>query len=423
MPYILIIVDNYAYAVQNYPDLPDFLLSYIRDGANYGMYFINAVSTVSSMNYRLAENVKNKMSLFMSEKGDYSSIFSMPPGITIDNIKGHGICKYDKYCVEFETALPIASEDENERVLKVRELVNKIDDVWKGSRAKEIPLLPEKINYKSYNTENILLGLSKNTVENVEININERPFAVISEYRNNVFIDMLYDQIIDKYKIKTKLETYHEFNQETKTETVINNLKDGLNVAIISDAGLPVISDPGFKIVQEARRLGIPCSTIPGASAGISALVASGIAPMPYTFYGFLDSKKTKRIKELDDLKYVNHTLIFYEAPHRIYETLADMLEVFGDRYVVLARELTKTFEEYISGSISDVLKEENIKGEIVLIVEGFKERKEALDDPYQKIDELISLGYKPIDAIKEVAKIYNLDRKELYKNYVDSKK
>lgn len=211
MPYILIIVDNYAYAVQNYPDLPDFLLSYIRDGANYGMYFINAVSTVSSMNYRLAENVKNKMSLFMSEKGDYSSIFSMPPGITIDNIKGHGICKYDKYCVEFETALPIASEDENERVLKVRELVNKIDEVWKGSRAKEIPLLPEKINYKSYNTENILLGLSKNTVENVEININERPFAVISEYRNNVFIDMLYDQIIDKYNIKTKL-LYGDFS-------------------------------------------------------------------------------------------------------------------------------------------------------------------------------------------------------------------
>ena len=229
--------------------------------------------------------------------------------------------------------------------------------------------------------------------------------------------------LLNHYDIKTRLETYHEFNQETKTETVINNLKDGLNVAIISDAGLPVISDPGFKIVQEARAQGIACSTIPGASAGISALVASGIAPMPYTFYGFLDSKKTKRIKELDDLKYIKHTLIFYEAPHRIYESLADMLDVFGDRYVVLARELTKTFEEYIRGNISEVLKEENIKGEIVLIVEGYKESNVALDDPYLKIDELISLGYKPIDAIKEVAKIYNLDRKELYKNYVQSKK
>lgn len=258
-------------------------------------------------------------------------------------------------------------------------------------------------------------NLSDMTYRAVEI-LNSVDIIYAEDTRNSIVL-------LNHFKIKTKLETYHEFNQETKTETVINNLKDGLNVAIISDAGLPVISDPGFKIVQEARRLGIPCSTIPGASAGISALVASGIAPMPYTFYGFLDSKKTKRIKELDDLKYVNHTLIFYEAPHRIYETLADMLEVFGDRYVVLARELTKTFEEYISGSISEVLKEENIKGEIVLIVEGFKERKEALDDPYQKIDELISLGYKPIDAIKEVAKIYNLDRKELYKNYVESKK
>ncbi len=228
--------------------------------------------------------------------------------------------------------------------------------------------------------------------------------------------------LLNHYDIKTRLETYHEFNQDTKTEVVINNLKEGLNVAIISDAGLPIISDPGFKIVQEARALGIPCSTIPGASAGISALVASGVAPMPYTFYGFLDSKKTKRIQELNDLKYVNHTLIFYEAPHRIYEALEDMLDVFGDRYVVLARELTKTFEEYISGNISDVLKEENIKGEIVLIVEGYKESNVVLDDPYLKIDELINLGYKPIEAIKEVAKIYNLDRKELYKDYVNRK-
>lgn len=256
-------------------------------------------------------------------------------------------------------------------------------------------------------------NLSDMTYRAVEI-LNSVDIIYAEDTRNSIVL-------LNHFKIKTKLETYHEFNQETKTETVINNLKDGLNVAIISDAGLPVISDPGFKIVQEARRLGIPCSTIPGASAGISALVASGIAPMPYTFYGFLDSKKTKRIKELDDLKYVNHTLIFYEAPHRIYETLADMLEVFGDRYVVLARELTKTFEEYISGSISDVLKEENIKGEIVLIVEGYKENN-SCDDPLTKIDEYISLGYKPNNAIKEVAHMYNIDRNELYKKYVDYK-
>ena len=237
LPYILLMVDNYAYAVQNYPDFPDFLLAYIRDGANYGMYFINAVSTVSSMNFRLAENIKNKIALYMSEKGDYSSIFSMPPGITIDNIKGRGICKYGKYCVEFETALSIDSEDENDRVLKIREVVNKIDESWTGKRAKEIPILPEKINYKLYDTKNILLGLTKNTVENVEIDVNNNPFVLISNYRNNAFIDVLYEQIIDRYEIKTKLlygdflalEPNYQYDKESfkkQLEDIANELEE-----------------------------------------------------------------------------------------------------------------------------------------------------------------------------------------------------
>ncbi len=195
-----------------------------------------------------------------------------------------------------------------------------------------------------------------------------------------------------------------------------------MNVAIISDAGLPVISDPGFKIVKKARELGYAVSTIPGASAGISALISSGLAPLPYTFYGFLDSKESKRKQELNELKYLKHTIIFYEAPHRIFETLNDMLEVFGDRNVVLARELTKKFEEYIIGNISDVLKQDSIKGEIVLMVEGYKEKVEENVSYNEKIDELINLGYKPNDAIKEVAKMYNTDKKELYKEYVNYK-
>jgi len=275
---------------------------------------------------------------------------------------------------------------------------------------------------RSYKNEKGILYLVATPIGNLK-DITYRAVEILKS------VDIIYAEdtrnsivLLNHYDIKTKLETYHNFNEDSKSEVIIENLKNGLNVAIISDAGLPIISDPGFKVVKEARSLGIPCSTIPGASAGISALVASGIAPMPYTFYGFLDSKKTKRIQELNDLKYVNHTLIFYEAPHRIYEALEDMLEVFGDRFVVLARELTKTFEEYISGNISEVLKEENIKGEIVLIVEGFKESEKPLDDPFIKIDELINLGYKPIEAIKEVSKLFNLDRKELYKDYVDKK-
>lgn len=228
--------------------------------------------------------------------------------------------------------------------------------------------------------------------------------------------------LLQHYNITTKLESYHEFNQNIKTEDIIEELESGLSVAIISDAGLPVISDPGYKIVKAAAELGIPVSTIPGASAGISALIASGLAPMPYTFYGFLDSKKTKRLQELEDLKYVSHTMIFYEAPHRIMDTLKDILEVFGDRYCCIARELTKTYEEYIRDRVSELLKLEAVKGEIVLIVEGYREEPVSKGNPNERIDELIALGYKPNDAIKETAKLFNLDRKELYKAYIEYK-
>lgn len=228
--------------------------------------------------------------------------------------------------------------------------------------------------------------------------------------------------LLKHFEINNKLESYHEFNQDLKTDVIINELKSGMNIAIISDAGLPVISDPGYKIVVEAIKNEIPVSTIPGASAGISALIASGLAPMPYTFYGFLDSKKTKRISQLNELKFINHTLIFYEAPHRINETLNDIVEVFGDRYCVLARELTKTYEEYLRDKASELAKIEGLKGEMVLMVEGYKEETKAVENPCERIDELISLGYKPNEAIKEVSKLFNVDRKELYKEYLEYK-
>ena len=229
--------------------------------------------------------------------------------------------------------------------------------------------------------------------------------------------------LLKHYNITTHLESYHEFNQETKTDDVINEIKSGKNIALISDAGLPVISDPGYKIVAEARKQGLRVSTIPGPSAGISALIASGIAPMPYTFYGFLDSKHSKRIQELNDLKYVNHTIIFYEAPHRLNETLTDMYDILGNRYICIARELTKTFEEYIETTLEDAIKLDPLKGEIVLILEGYKDNDvDKSIDPIDRIEELIKLGYKPNEAIKEASKQLNLDKKELYKKYSDYK-
>ena len=228
--------------------------------------------------------------------------------------------------------------------------------------------------------------------------------------------------LLKHYTINTKLDSYHEFNQDIKTDEIVNELEKEMKIAIISDAGLPVISDPGYKIVSAAINANIAVATIPGASAGISALIASGLPPMPYTFYGFLDSKKTKRISELNNLKYIENTIIFYEAPHRIKETLEDILEVFGDRRCVIARELTKTYEEYIRGSIKELLEIDSIKGEIVLIVDGYKDEVVKNIDPNSKIEELISLGYKPNEAIKEVSKLFNLSRKELYNSYIDYK-
>lgn len=239
MPYILLMIDNYAYAVQNYPDLPEFLLTYIRDGANYGMYFINAVSTVSSMSFRLSENIKNKLTLYMAEKADYNGIFSMSPGITIDNIKGHGICKYDKYCVEYQTAIPIDDADENKRVFAIRDLVEQISKAWTGEKAKPIPTLPEKVRYKDKDNEtnNILVGISKNEVEKVEIDINERPFVLISNYRNEEFENVFYEQLNYKYNIKTKIlhgnfdrvEQDYSFDEEkvlSQLEDVVKELDE-----------------------------------------------------------------------------------------------------------------------------------------------------------------------------------------------------
>ncbi|MDE5714785.1 MAG: 16S rRNA (cytidine(1402)-2'-O)-methyltransferase [Anaeroplasmataceae bacterium] len=274
---------------------------------------------------------------------------------------------------------------------------------------------------RSFDQDKAILYLVATPIGNLE-DISFRAISILNT------VDKIYAEdtrnstiLLKHYQIRTPIESYHEYSQEIKEEQILKELKEGKKLAVISDAGLPVISDPGYKLVQLAIDHEIAVSTIPGASAGISALIASGLVPMPYTFFGFLDSKHTKRLKELEDLKYIPHTLIFYEAPHRILDMLLDMKTIFGNRNICLARELTKTFEEYIRGSIDEVISSLPLKGEMVVLVEGYHDMK-TIDDPLIKIDELISLGSKPNDAIKEIAKMGNLDRKELYKAYIDYK-
>jgi 16S rRNA (cytidine1402-2'-O)-methyltransferase len=202
-------------------------------------------------------------------------------------------------------------------------------------------------------------------------------------------------------------------------------LAQGIDVALVSDAGMPIISDPGYFVAKEAIKAGYDVIPIPGATASLSALIVSGLAPQPFTFYGFLDSKSSKRKKELETLKEHKETIIFYEAPHRIKDMLEDLLEIFGDREIALAREITKKFEEVIRGTISEVIEIcDTLKGEMVVVCSGFVETGDKYEgvSRIDQVDELILAGMVKNEAIKTVAKRLGITKQELYKEYSDSK-
>lgn len=276
----------------------------------------------------------------------------------------------------------------------------------------------------SYNNQENILYLVATPIGNLD----DITFRAIKTLNS---VDRIYAEdtrnsrvLLEHYNINTPLHSYHEYNKELKEDEIVSYIKEGHSVAIISDAGLPVISDPGFDIARRCIEEEIPVTPIPGASAGISALIASGMNPKPFMFYGFLDSKTTHRKNELEDLKRLPFTIIFYEAPHRIKAMLEDLNSVFGDRNICIGRELTKKFEEFIHGSITEVLEVcDTFKGEMVVIVDGYEDKEvEENINPIEKINELIFIGYKSKEAIKEVANEYKLDKKELYDLYVRSK-
>ncbi len=230
------------------------------------------------------------------------------------------------------------------------------------------------------------------------------------------------------FEIDTPLISYHEHNLQKAGEEILARLARGEQIAIVSDAGMPAISDPGFDIADKAIESGFKVVSLPGANAALTALVASGIAPQPFYFYGFLSRNKKKRIAELEVLQSVTVTMIFYEAPHRLKETLTAISDVFGERKVTLARELTKKFEEYVSGTVSEVslwLKSVEIRGEFVLVVEGNKLPVVAEAEWWQAlsicehVDYYISeKGLTPTDAIKTVSKERQVQKRVVYQTY-----
>ena len=229
--------------------------------------------------------------------------------------------------------------------------------------------------------------------------------------------------LLKHFEISTKQISFHEHNAKEKIPDLIGLLKQGQNLAQVSDAGMPSISDPGHDLVKAAIEEDIAVVTVPGASAGISALIASGLAPQPHIFYGFLPRKSGQQKQFFEAKKAYPETQIFYESPHRVADTLENMLEVYGNRSVVLVRELTKIYEEYQRGTISDLLEsiaETPLKGECLLIIEGASQDLEEKDeeDLFLEIQARIQQGMKKNQAIKEVAKIYQWNKSQLYAAY-----
>lgn len=227
-------------------------------------------------------------------------------------------------------------------------------------------------------------------------------------------------QLLNHFNINKKLISSHLYNENKTTEKEIEYLKQGKNIAVVSDRGTPIISDPGYILVKEAIKYGFNTVCLPGPTAIIPALVMSGLGDGPFTFYGFLNSKESKRKKELEALKENPFTIIFYEAPHRITKTLTNIKEMFGNRNASIVREISKRYEEIIRGDIETLIKEsENIKGEIVIVIEGNKEGKDYSNlSIIDHINIYLKEGKDSKEAIKIVAKDRNIPKNEVYKEY-----
>ncbi|MCD8845353.1 16S rRNA (cytidine(1402)-2'-O)-methyltransferase [Staphylococcus gallinarum] len=229
------------------------------------------------------------------------------------------------------------------------------------------------------------------------------------------------------YDIQIPLKSYHDHNKEQQTAYLIEQLQQGLSIALVSDAGLPLISDPGYELVVEARQQQLRVETVPGPNAGLTALMASGLPSFTYTFLGFLPRKEKQKIEILEQRMYEDSTLIIYESPHRIKDTLKAVAKIDAQRRVSIGRELTKKFEQIVTASVDELIRQFNaeeitVKGEFVLLIEG----EAAKDDDTwyetmtitEHVDYYVNQGMKPKAAIKQVAETRNMKTGDVYNTY-----
>jgi 16S rRNA (cytidine1402-2'-O)-methyltransferase len=235
-------------------------------------------------------------------------------------------------------------------------------------------------------------------------------------------------KLLTHFGIDRPTQSFHEHNEEEKAEKIIVKIAGGAVIALVSDAGMPVISDPGFRLVRLARERNVAVEPIPGPFAGITALVASGIAPAPFTFLGFAPHREGERIEFYGRAAGSGHTTIVYESPERLIDSLKNAIDVLGDVEVTVAREMTKIHEEFISGSISQVIARlearEAIRGEVTLVFAPAHplQRQVSRDELLREFGRLRDSGMRRNDAVKTVAEKFGLRKNEVYKSLLDER-
>jgi 16S rRNA (cytidine1402-2'-O)-methyltransferase len=232
--------------------------------------------------------------------------------------------------------------------------------------------------------------------------------------------------LLTHYDIHTALTSYHEHNEKTQAAKLVEKLRRGENIALVSDAGTPAISDPGYRLVVEALRSGVQIIPLPGPSAVATVLSASGLPTDRFVFEGFLPAKKQERETRLQSLRAESRTVVFYEAPHRLQESLVDMLHLLGDREIVVAREVSKIHEEYLRGTIGEViaqLGEREVKGEITVVVRGSSgEPRVSEEELKAEIRRLVDDGVGAKQISELLGTRYRLAKREVYQLAVQLK-
>ena len=236
-------------------------------------------------------------------------------------------------------------------------------------------------------------------------------------------------RLLNHFEIKGHLTSYHEYNKIDKAYELCEKVKEGNNIAFVSDAGMPAISDPGYELVDIAYKEGLEITVVPGASAVVSALAISGISSRRFAFEGFLPADKNEKKEILTELSQESRTLILYEAPHRLLKTLKELFEYMGDRNIAIVREITKLHEEVLRGKLADIIADYEsekiaIRGEYVLVIEGksLLEKREERQKSFEEIsirehyEKYIAEGMDKKDAMKAVAKDRGIQKRDVYK-------